>query len=140
MQASPFWKMVMRVTGILCLVTLLTPPAFFIKYLIFDRPAEVANATVIPANFAMLPVEFRYVDLFRTRARKAPEPGDRIQAINWLLKLVQSPDAIFTHSPECHSAEDTLAEIGDNDRDPAVRDAAQKAILAIASKGAVIRH
>jgi hypothetical protein len=140
MQASPFWKRVMRVTGILCFVTLMTPPAYFFKYLIFDRPGEEAVASTPIANVSALPVSFQYTELFRDRAATSPEPTDRIAAIKWLSALVLSSDAMLSHPTECHYAESTLAGVADNDKDASVRDAANQALVDIASKGAVIKR
>jgi hypothetical protein len=140
MDASPFWKGVMRVTGILCLVTLMTPPAYYFKYLIFDSPGENAalSATNIPAN---PPLSFHYIQLEINRANSVQTAAQaREQAISWLESLVLSPNAQITHPVECMLAKSTLSTLAVTNTNPAVQIAASTALDAVARNGAVIER
>jgi hypothetical protein len=140
MNASPFWKAVMHVTGLLCLVTLFTPPAFFFKYLIFDHPGELAEVTTVDAP-ATPPLAFRYIQLETARASKQSAPvKSREDAISWLQALVLSPNAQVTHPVECMLAKSTLSSIAENNSNPEIQIAASDALTHAAAKGAVIER
>jgi hypothetical protein len=139
MKASPFWKGVMHVTGILCLVTLMTPPAFYFKYLIFDSPGEAAAANA--ANSPTLPpLSFHYVQVEINRANSvSASDNSRIQAVTWLRSLVLSPNAQISHPVECMLAKSTLGTLAMTSN-PAVKIAASDAITDVAEHGAVIER
>ncbi len=138
MNASPFWKKVMAVTGILCVVTLMTPPAFFFKYAIFDSPAEKAAAlNTVSQN---PPLNFHYVQLEMNRANSAnSDINSRTIAINWLASLVLKPYAQITHPVECMLAKSTLSSLA-TDPNPSIKTVASNAITSVAQKGAVIER
>jgi hypothetical protein len=140
MKASPFWTWVMRITGILCFVTLMTPPAYYLKYAVMDRPGESAAASDASNQPAAPPLEFLYSQLEQDRAEHGGTTAVRSQAISWLSAIVLSPYAQVTHPFECLGAKTTLGEVGMTDPDPMVKAAANDALLEVAAKGAVIKR
>ena len=130
----------MRVTGVLCFVTLMTPPAYYLKYIALDRSAEssiAANPSAAPIN---PPTEFLYIALELDRAERAADPATRIAAIDWLSAIVRSRNAQITHPFECLDAKAALAQIGETDPNSSVKAAANDALVAVAAHGAVIKR
>jgi hypothetical protein len=140
MKASPFWRGVMRITGILCFATLMTPPAYFLKYAVMDRPGEAAIASSASTQPASPPVEFRYAVLEQDRAEHGASAAIRTQAIAWLVEMDESPYAQMTHPFECMISKATLGTVGTSDPDPGVKIAADNALVEVASRGAVIKR
>ena len=142
MDASPFWKMVMRITGILCLVTLMLPTVYYLKYVAVDYPAEIALAKEpVAAPLATEPAaEIARIQQYIHVAVKSPKPAERTWAVRSLAALVALPHAQVLHPMECLNAKLTLGSVASHDPDPAVKQVAMAEYGKIAQHGIVLQR
>lgn len=140
MQASPFWRKVMGVTAIFFVITLLTPTAYYIKYLVIDQPMESRAAQNPPADSAPLS-DIRVVDVeYYTHLTQSPDPKVRIQGLQSLGAMVLLPGAQMKYPIECLHAKLAVEHVLETDPDQAVHAAALQILLQMASHGAVIKR
>jgi len=140
MQASPFWRKVMGVTAIFFVITLVTPTAYYIKYILIDRPLESRAAQSPPSGSSSLS-NVRVVDVeYYTNLTHNPDPKTRISGVQALGAMVLLPGAQMKYPIECLHAKLAVESALESDPDQTVHAAAMQTLLQIASHGAVIKR
>ena len=140
MQASPFWRKVMGATALLFLITLLVPTAYYIKYLLIDRPLE-SRAAQNPPREEMSRAPVRVVDVqYYIDLTQNPHPQTRIIGLQSLGRMVLLPGAQVKYPIECLHAKLAVERVLESDPDQAVHQAAMQTLLQIAAHGAVIKR
>src|SRR5579863_1769577 len=127
MQASPFWRKVMGVTALLFLITLLTPTAYYIKYLVIDRPFEARAAqSAQPANAL---TDARVVNVeYYTNLTRSPDPKTRIAGVQALGRMVLLPGAQVKYPIECLHAKLAVEQVIESDPDQNVKNTAMQTL------------
>lgn len=140
MKASPFWRRVMGVTAILCVITLITPTVYYLKYLVVDAPMEShAAQTATTAGDSLNDIRVVDIDYYTSLTRN-PDAKTRIAGVQALGKMVLLPAAQMKYPIECLHAKLALEHTLQTDPDPVVRSAALSTLLSVASHGAVIKR
>ena len=140
MQAPPFWMWMFRIVGVACLVTLITPAAYLIKYTLHDHPHEVKIAASSHATALGLssPAKASGVDWYIASAESNDTVLLRTLAIERLGDLAKSTFTEITYPVECFHAKLALEQIADSDPNPSLRAYAQTTLMSVAEHGAVI--
>lgn len=141
MTASPFWKGVMRVTGIFCIVTLMLPTVYYVKYVAVDYPAEraIAKSPAPPVKSDIAPEVLR-VQQYITVATKSPVAGERSWAVASLEGLLKIPHVQMKYPLECLNAKLTISSVAQSDKDSKVKAEATAAYARIAQGGLVLQR
>jgi len=132
----------MRVTGILCIVTLMLPTLYYLKYIAVDYPGEQAVAKQLAANPPSGPQKPAIVRVlwYVAEARKAPTPDRRAAAVTALGAVIAQPWAQVLHPMECLNAKMALADAAAKDPDAAVKQLASRTLDGVAQRGVVLRR
>ncbi|MDR3710476.1 MAG: hypothetical protein P4L33_19425 [Capsulimonadaceae bacterium] len=138
LNASPFWMGVFRITGILCLVTLMLPSAYFAKYALIDAPAQARVARAGAPGAFDRPVNPRYVQYLVDRTRPNNSCAQRIRAIAALGDMVSARSTLITHPIECLRAKLCLENLARTDHEATVRAAASASLHRAALHGVVV--
>ena len=140
MQAPPFWRGMFRIVGILCLVTLLTPSGYYLKYALVDAPRERGLARNLPLSLLVLnrPVTVDRVEYYARCAKDSPDSHLRGAGIQALGRLVALPGAQWKRPIDCLHAKLALSAAAHQERDPGVRQVAEETLRSVAARGAVI--
>jgi hypothetical protein len=142
MQAPPFWMGMFRIVGVLCLVTLLTPTFYILKYALFDHPKETLIADRSASNGALL-AEPAFADGTELYIATAEGNGSSVQkkiAIRCLGSLAGSAGTQISRPVECLHAKLALEQVAENDTNPGVRSVAKSTLMQVASHDAVIQR
>jgi hypothetical protein len=140
MQAPPLWMWMFRIVGMLCLVTLLTPTFYLVKYAVVDRPYEQHIAGV-PSRLILNRTAFTgATDYYIRTAENSSSIANRLLAVKNLGSLAGSTMTQITHPVECLRAKLTLEQVASKDVSPEVRISAQNTLMRVASHGAVIQR
>lgn len=148
MNASPFWKRVMAATGILCIVTLILPTVYYIKYVSFDYPREekIAQQAGLPdqsltkyviPHAGEPPAAIENVRVYMNIALGDSPAVWRLWAVDQLERMCRLPGAQVLHWMECLNAKLTLERVAQADKSPAVRKAAAGALDALGRNGVI---
>ena len=148
MNASPFQKRIMITLSIVCMVTLIFPTLYYIKYVAFDFPREekIAQHNGIlsagPHNEAYTPADpnFDSVRWYMDNATSSPDPLWRAWGCLHLRQLCQKPGAQVFHWMECLNAKTTLLRVAQTDPDPQVVATAKQALGAVGEHGVMFRR
>jgi hypothetical protein len=140
MQAPPFWMWMFRIAGIACLVTLLTPTFYLIKYAAFDYPkeAEIADTKRSTLQTLSAPTFPRGTSWYIKSAEGKENANVRQLAVERLGNLAASTKYQITYPVECLHAKLALEQVAASDPDPAVRKIARSTLIAVAEHGAVV--
>jgi len=133
MNASPFWKRIMALLGILCMLTLILPSVYYVKYIALDYPREqrIAKFYTLPAGKAAAPgvnksgpavsaVEIDDVRWYMSVATTDKDPYWRSWAVSRLTQMCGLPGAQVLHWMECLNAKLTIEQVRHTDTDPTV--------------------
>jgi len=142
MQAPPFWMWMFRIVGILCLISLLTPAFYILKYTLVDHPIEqkIARSTPATAGKLTLPANAGYTDLYIASAEGSSGVNLRILAVQRLGDLAANTRSLITYPVECFHAKLAIEQVASADPNPVIRAAAQSTLLNVAEHGAVINR
>jgi hypothetical protein len=140
MQAPPFWMWMFRIAGIACLVTLITPTLYLLKYQLHDYPQEVKLAGSATTNQTTLsaPAFVQGTEWYIANAEGKQPPGLRVLAVERLGELASSTFTQITHPVECLHAKLALEQVASADPNPNVRSDAQSVLMHVAAHGAVV--
>jgi hypothetical protein len=148
----PAWKAFFWIVGIATMLLFLTPAFFVGKYFALDAPREQARLQAygdpstslsaaagrsVEAALAWrsphnIPFEAGY-------ALKAPDPGVRLAAVQGLTASLTVRGAVW-HPMEAMIGKSTLAQVAEQDKDPAVQSAARDGLEQVARGGAVVER
>jgi len=129
-----------RIVGIACLITLLTPTLYLLKYFLHDHPQEVRIAKMSKASYSSLSsrVSINDTDWYIENAEGKDNVQLRTLAVNQLTKLASSTEYQMTYPVECLRAKLAIEQVASTDPDPTLRGSARTALIDVAKHGAVI--
>lgn len=141
-EASPFWMKVLRITGFLCLATLMLPTAYYVKYAALDYPAElkIARSASPAADPLAEPARVSQVQRYIHMATSAPSPALRGDAVRALGAMIALPGAQILHPIECLNAKMTLSQVARQDSSPGVKRIAAETVDRIIARGVVLQR
>jgi hypothetical protein len=142
MQAPPFWTWMMRIAGIACLVTLLTPTIYLLKYALFDQPIEerIAETTSNTLSALSGPARIDGTEWYVKTAEGKDSSALRSLAVQRLGDLTENRRTLVSYPVECLHAKLAIEQVASADPDPEVRTFAKSTLLIVAEHGAVINR
>jgi hypothetical protein len=142
MQAPPFWMWMFRIVGVLCLITLITPTVYLLKYSLHDNPIEesIAKSRPVTESGLSAPAFIKGTDWYIASAEGTDNASLRALAVKRLGDLASSTKSQVAYPVECLHVKLALEQVASADPDPALRQEAKTTLMHVAEHGAVIER